>query len=121
MSKPCSTKPAVYWDEERSGMPNGEKYRDELIGRLRALRADIDSIIDHYRINCISRVEEMLRILEHRDTFDEDSVEPSVENMRKMISLLGDLKVKPKKGRTKDIKRIDALLDQLLSQFPTQL
>ena len=121
MSKRCSTKPAVYWDEEGNSMPNREKYRDELIRRLRMLRADIDLIIDHYRINCISRVEEMLRILEHRDTIGEDSVEPGVDNVRRMLSQLGDLKVKPKKGRLKDLKRIDALLDQLLSQFPTQL
>jgi hypothetical protein len=111
----------VYRDAEGNSMPNREKYRDELIGRLRVLRADIDVIIDHYRMNCISRVEEMLRILEHRDTIAEDSVEPTVDNMRKMLSQLDDLKVKPKKGRLKDLKRIDALLEQLLSKFPTQL
>ena len=121
MSKRCSTKPAVYWDEEGNSMPNREKYRDELIRRLRMLRADIDLIIDHYRINCISSVEEMLRILENRDIIDESSVQPVLDNIRTMLTLLDGLKVKPKKGRLKDLKRIDALLDQLLSQFPTQL
>jgi hypothetical protein len=101
-------------------MENGERIREELIQRLRVLRADMDLIIDHYRINCISRIEEMLRILEHRDTIGEDSVEPESRVMRMMLSRLADLKVKPKKGRLKDLKRIDALLEQLLSQFPAQ-
>jgi len=102
-------------------MSKKDTYRDELIGRLRVLRADIDVIIDHYRMNCISRVEEMLRILEHRDIIGEGGVEPSVDRMQTMFSLLDDVKVKPKKGRLKDLKRIDALLNRLLSQFPTQM
>ena len=96
-------------------------HRDELIGRLRVLRVDIDVIMDHYRMNCISRVEEMLRILEQRDVIGEGGVEPSVDSMKTMISLLDDIKVKPKKGRLKDLKRVDALLNRLLSQFPAQM
>ena len=119
MSKQCCTVPAAY--REMKGMSKKHAHRDELIGRLRVLRADIDVIVDHYRMNCISRVEEMLRILEHRDTITEDSVEPTIDNIKKMLSQLDDLRVKPKKGRLKDLKRIDTLLDQLLSQFPTQL
>ncbi len=121
MLKRCSMNPEVYRDGEGNSMSNRDAYRDELIGRLRVLRADIDVIINHYRMNCISRVEEMLRILEHRDIIGESGVEPAFDNMRTMLSLLDDLKVKPKKGRLKDLKRIDALLNRLLSQFPTQM
>ena len=121
MLKQCSMDPEAYRDGEGDSMSNRDAYREELIGRLRVLRADIDVIIDHYRMNCISRVEEMLRILEHRDIIGESSVEPAVDNMRTMLSLLDDLKVKPKKGRLKDLKRVDTLLNRLLSQFPTQM
>lgn len=102
-------------------MPKRDARRDELIGRLRVLRADIDVIVDHNRMNCISRVEEMLRLLEHRDVIGEGGVEPSAESIQNMLALLDELKVKPKKGRLKDLKRIDALLDRLLSQLPAQM
>jgi hypothetical protein len=106
-------------------MSKNDAYRDELIGRLRVLRADIDVIVDHYRMNCIALVEEMLRILEHRalarELIGEEGVELTPTHMKSMLSLLDGLKVKPKKGRLKDLKRIDALLSRLLSNIPTQL
>jgi hypothetical protein len=113
--------PETYRDGEGNSMSKRDAHRDELIGRLRVLRADIDVIIDHYRMNCISRVEEILRILEHRDIIGDGGVELSVDGIHSMLSLLDELKVKPKKGRLKDLKRVDALLDRLLSQFPTQM
>jgi hypothetical protein len=102
-------------------MIHKDAHREELIGRLRVLRADIDVIMDRYRMNCVSRVEEMLRILEHRDIIGDSTVEPSVQDMQSMLTMLDGTKLKPKKGRLKDLKRVDALLKQLLSQFPTQI
>ena len=119
--KRCFMDHKAYRDGKVSNMSNRDAYRDELIGRLRVLRADIDVIIDNYRMNCIFRVEEMLRILENRDIIDESSVQPVLDNIRTMLTLLDGLKVKPKKGRLKDLKRIDALLNRLQSQFPTQI
>ena len=86
--KRCFMDHKAYRDGKVSNMSNRDAYRDELIGRLRVLRADIDVIID---------------------------------NIRTMLTLLDGLKVKPKKGRLKDLKRIDALLNRLQSQFPTQI
>ena len=102
-------------------MKDRDANREELIGRLRVLRADIDVIVDHYRMNCVSRVEEILRVLEHRDIIGDSTVEPSLQDMQNMLFMLDGIKLKPKKGRLKDLKRVDALLKQLLSQFPTQM
>lgn len=121
MSKRCFMGRETYRGGERKAMPKRDARRDELIGRLRVLRADIDVIVDHHRMNCVSRVEEMLRLLEHRDVIGEGGAEPSAESIQNMLVLLDGLKVKPKKGRLKDLKRIDVLLDRLLSQFPAQM
>jgi hypothetical protein len=98
----------------------GDPVKRELIERLRVLRSDIDYIIDHARINLTARVEEILRVLEHRELIGDDAVELDRATVRSMLEMLDGLKVKPKKGRLKDLKRVDALLDGLTSHIPQQ-
>ena len=95
----------------------GNGMNEDLIRKLVALRSDINSIIDHCRINNISRVEEMLRLLEKRDTIGDELPEPGEKDLERMIKKLDELRIKPKKGRLKDLKRIDTLLDELFSHF----
>jgi hypothetical protein len=90
---------------------------EELVRQLVVLRSDINSIIDHCRINSISRVEEMLRLLERKDTIGDEQPEPEEKDIEEMLEKLDELRIKPKKGRLKDLKRIDALLDELFSHF----
>jgi hypothetical protein len=92
--------------------------RRELVERLRVLRSDIDTVIDHFRINCASRVEEMLRVLENREMIGDDIPGPGDEDVRRMLKALDEVKMKPRKGRLKDLKRIALLLDDLASHFP---
>ncbi len=90
----------------------------ELIQELHALRSAIDVIIDHYVMNVKARVEEMLRTLEGKDIIGEDQPNPDTKTIEKMLVKIRDLKVKPKKGRLKDLKRIEALLEELSRLFP---
>jgi hypothetical protein len=93
--------------------------RRELVERMRVLRSDIDTVIDHFRINCTSRVEEMLRILENREVIGDDVPGPGDEDIRRMLKALDEVKMKPRKGRLKDLKRLILLLDDLNSRFAT--
>jgi hypothetical protein len=90
----------------------------ELIQELYALRSTIDVIIDHYGMNVKARVEEMLRTLEGKEVIGEDQPNPDKKAIEKMLLKVRDLKVKPKKGRLKDLKRIGVLLDELSKLFP---
>jgi hypothetical protein len=92
----------------------------ELVERLRVLRSDIDTVVDHFHINCTARVEEMLRILEHREMIGDDVSEPGAKSIQRMLSILDEVKLKPRKGRLKDLKRVVSLLDELASLFPTR-
>jgi len=92
----------------------------ELVERLRALRSDIDTVIDHFQINCTARVEEMLRVLERREMIGDDVSEPGAKSIQRMLSILDGVKLKPRKGRLKDLKRVVSLLDDLASHFPTR-
>jgi hypothetical protein len=90
----------------------------KLVQELHALRSTIDVIIDHYGMNVKARVEEMLRTLEGKDVIGEDQPHPDKKAIEKMLLKVRDMKVKPKKGRLKDLKRIGALLDELSKLFP---
>ncbi len=69
-------------------------------------------------MNVKARVEEMLRTLEGKDIIGEDQPNPDTKTIEKMLVKIRDLKVKPKKGRLKDLKRIEALLEELSRLFP---
>jgi hypothetical protein len=97
-----------------------DSVKEELIEELRILRSDIDSIIDHARINLTARVEEILRILEQRELIGNDAVDLDDGIIRSMLRELDELKVKPKKGRLKDLRRIDTLLNGLTAHLPQQ-
>ena len=96
-----------------------DRARRELVERLRVLRTDIDAAIDHFRIDCTSRVEEMLRLLENRETIGDRVPGPGSEDVREMLETLEEAKFKPRKGRLKDLKRMRVLLDELTSHFPS--
>jgi hypothetical protein len=68
----------------------------------------------------MARVEEMLRILQQREVIGEGTIPPDGKSMRYMVEAFDELKLKPRKGRLKDLKRIQRFLDDLATRFPTQ-
>ena len=95
--------------------------RDQLAARLnRALhtvRADLDTCIEQYRLRVTANLADIIRILEGREAEGEASFLPPVATLKALAAHVEDIKLKPHKGRGKDLRRIADLLTTLLDQL----
>jgi hypothetical protein len=98
---------------------NGEKTdkKSELKQELQSLRSDFELIIEKYSLNVNARLEELIGILEQKESGEEARRIPGNKTLNRLIETLRNLKLKPGKGRGKDVKRIQSVLDQLSSAF----
>jgi hypothetical protein len=98
---------------------NGGKTdkKAELKQELLSLRSDFELIIEKYSLNVKARLEELIGILEQKEAGEEAREIPGNKTLDRLIETLRNLKLKPGKGRGKDIKRIQSALDQLSSAF----
>jgi len=89
----------------------------KLVQELHALRADLDIVLDQYEIRVKSVIAECLRLLEGEEVIGEKAPLPSAEQLRKALDLCRRLKIKPKQGRAKDLRRVQNLTDRLAEIF----
>lgn len=94
---------------EKIGKNDGRK---ELAQHLRTLRSDFEEIISKYTLNVQAQIEEMILIVE-QENGDENRKTLKSKDIEKMVTGIRKMKIKPNKGRMKDIKRIQALLDDI--------
>jgi len=89
----------------------------ELKQELQSLRSDFELIIEKYSLNVKAQLEELIGILEQKEAGEEVKRIPGNKTLDRLIETLRNLKLKPGKGRGKDMKRIQRVLDQLSSAF----
>lgn len=102
-------------------MPDAKSKIDlaaELSQELHSLRSNFESIIEKYSLNVKSQIEEIVQKLDmKKQPANEKLPLPKRKNFEKMISKIQKLKIKPEKGRSKDVRRIQGILDELSSIF----
>ncbi|MBN2431863.1 MAG: hypothetical protein JXQ27_10320 [Acidobacteria bacterium] len=89
----------------------------KLVQELHAVRADLDIILDQYAIRVKSVIAECLRQLEGEEIIGDKTPAPSPEQLRKALDLCKRTKIKPKQGRSKDLRRLQNLTDRLAEIF----
>lgn len=103
-----------------SKSPPRQELRQEVARELLKLR----SLLKDVGTNCLGRLDGELAGLALSLAGERLPGDPSVlPNPPTLLAMLADiraLKVKPKKGRVKDVRRIEALLESLNSQMPPE-
>ena len=94
---------------EKRGKNDGRK---DLAQHLRTLRSDFEEIIGKYALNVQAQIEETIRNVEQENA-DENRKVLKSKDIEKMVTGIRKMKIKPNKGRLKDIKRIQTLLDDI--------
>ena len=89
-----------------------KEAKKELVQHLRTLRSDFQDIIKKYSLAVQAQIEEMVRMVENENT-DESQRVLKLKDIEKIVDAIRKLKIKPQKGRLKDVKRIQALLDDI--------
>jgi len=97
--------------------PVRTQLADKLDRALHSVRTELDTCIEQYRLQVTARLADVIRILEGREPADTPRALPSSLTLKAMITLVEATKLKPHKGRGKDLKRIDDLVTKLLNQL----
>jgi len=92
----------------------------ELNQEISALRSSFDSIVDKYSLNVKAKLDELLEKLSAKSTENEEQPLPKKRDLDKVLAKVKRLKLKPEKGRMKDIEKIQAVLKDLTSIFPVK-
>jgi hypothetical protein len=116
-------------DLARSPMPplnNTEKKNKKqetakaLAAELNVLRSALKEMAEHFRLRVDSRLVEMIRILSREQVLDEPQVLPQAKCSRQWAEKVRALKLKPQKGKLKEMHRISKLVDKLAKAMPNQ-
>ena len=92
----------------------------ELVREIKYLRSVAKDVIDRYSLKINASLAEIVRILESSDSKRLAVRKPNDNTMREMLSCVRSLKVKPKKGRAKDLARIEIIVKKLDDFLPSQ-
>lgn len=111
-----SQKPKAPSKKELKRAQKAEKLKEALLG----LRASLNEVQEHYGVRTHGLLVQMLRILEPPPNAKEQTVLPSKKAAELMVQKMAALKIKPGKGRGKDLVRIQDLVEALWVMFPPQ-
>jgi DNA primase len=95
------------------------KHIDRLKADLSALRGMLQETQEHYQVRTGGLLAQMLLVVDPPEGAARP-VLPSRKAVDQMLEAVRTLKVKPKKGRGKDLQRIQDLLEALWVMFPPQ-
>ncbi len=95
-------------------MTKEEEQRQRLIQGLTSLQSAHKEILEKYSINVRSQLNELLESLKE----GADATRPSRRTVKEMLEELTDLKLKPEKGRGKDLYRIEKTIGELFDLYP---
>jgi hypothetical protein len=91
----------------------------ELAQELREFHSVIDATLEQFAINVKAKIAEMLYVLENHINSSQRTTLPEQQELERMIYQLKKLSSKPKKGRVKELKKIQNLLEECLTKFPS--
>lgn len=121
---PAKRKPPVRTKAAPTPAPPKKESRkvreaDRLRGALTGLRATLAEIQEHYSVRTNGLLVQMMQIVDP-PAGEERPALPSRKTIDRMLEEIEALKVKPNKGRGKDLQRIQALVEALWIMFPPQ-
>jgi hypothetical protein len=105
--------------KKRSYIRNTSRNK-ELIREVKYLRSIAKDVADRYSLRVQACLINIIRILESSDANIRTMKRPNDKTAREMLCCVRSLKVKPKKGRPKDLSRIDAVTKKLDGLMPAQ-
>ncbi len=80
---------------------------------LHSLRDDAETATQHYALRTQAALAEMIARLDATQA----SAQLPARAVKALLACIQNLAIKPKKGRAKDLKRIDALIEKLTAVF----
>ena len=120
--------PAVESPECTRGKDKGRKDKGakkqkaavELAGELKKLRVTLKEIVQHLSLCIDSRIADTLLVLEKKQVSGEPGALPRAKTSLQLTKKLQELKLKPAKGKPKDVAGISRLVEKIAGKMPKQ-
>ena len=90
-----------------------EKIAREIAKELHGVRSVTQEVIDQLEIRLGAEIADLVRVFEGETVAGEKHPLPSAQVELQLLARIRELKVKPKKGRLKDLDRITGVLAEL--------
>jgi len=102
--------------------PRGRKAREdqraEIVAELHALRATLDEVVAQFRVRAGGQLAEVERGVQGSSPNGAKVAPPTARARAEMLRQVRLLRVKPRKGRVKDIVRLAELIEELVELLP---
>ncbi len=85
-----------------------------------ALRADWKDGLAHYELRVQGQFKELARRMKLRAKGRQPAGLPSAKQAQDILDLLDKARIKPGKGRSKDLRRVEEALERALERLPPQ-
>jgi len=92
----------------------------ELLVEVKALRTALDESVEQFRIKLGGQIAQLEAVLDGTAVAGARPTKPDAKTAAAMLKQVRALKIKPKKGRTKDLTRLSDLIDDLAGMLPPQ-
>jgi hypothetical protein len=89
------------------------ELNERLLVQLDALRAALAEMLERYELRVAGRLNELDQQVRGDDSLDLPPRPLTVKSAEAVLAAIDGVKLKPKKGRAKDLARIEALIDRL--------
>jgi hypothetical protein len=97
-----------------------DELAKEVATELKALRASLDEMVEHYRLRAGAQIDELLQAVEGKPALAERAAVPASALSQSMLEVLKEARLKPRKGRAKDFARMQELLEELVALLPPE-
>jgi len=95
-----------------------QKAAAELAGEMKKIRAELKEIVKQVSLRIDGQIADTLQVLEKKQTPDEPSALPGAKVSLQLAKKLRGVKVKPDKGKLKDIAHICQLVCKIAEKMP---
>lgn len=95
-----------------------QKAAAELVSELKNLRAALKEIVKQVSLRIDGRIADTLRVLEKKQAPGEPTALPGAKTSMQLAKKLRGVKVKPDKGKLKDIAHICQLVCKIAEKMP---
>ncbi|MBN1607743.1 MAG: hypothetical protein JW940_13990 [Polyangiaceae bacterium] len=110
-AKPVTKAPA----KGRAKKLSAEEARAQLLDQFEALKTATQEVVEQVSLRLTAQLTEASRRLTLNGGLDAPPRPVSLKTSRTMLAVLRKLRLKPKKGRLKDLARIERAVDELLA------
>ena len=91
---------------------------NEVASELESLRSALDEMTEHYRLRIAAQIGELMQTVRGNEAPGEKPTLPPARTLQPMLQHLRSANLKPRKGRPKDFRRVEKLLDELVALTP---